>query len=208
MWFLDWPTFLAFITACFFLAIVPGPTVTLIVANALARGPMAGLMTVLGAQIAILLMVIVVALGLQAVIGFMSWAFFWVKLAGAAYLFWIGYKMITNRGGLSFDEKSRVISFRQSISQGFWVTMSNPKALLFLGAFLPQFIDVSAPAAPQVILLGLCTMAVFTFFDGIYALAAGNTRRFLTVARLSIANKVSGTLLILGGAWLALQQKS
>ena len=131
MWFLDWPTFLAFITACFFLAIVPGPTVTLIVANALARGPMAGLMTVLGAQIAILLMVIVVALGLQAVIGFMSWAFFWVKLAGAAYLFWIGYKMITNRGGLSFDEKSRVINFRQSVSQGFWVTMSNPKALLF-----------------------------------------------------------------------------
>ncbi len=74
--------FFAFITACLFLAIVPGPTVTLIVANALARGPIAGLLTVLGAQIAVFLMVIVVALGLQAVIGFMSWAFFWVKLVG------------------------------------------------------------------------------------------------------------------------------
>jgi threonine/homoserine/homoserine lactone efflux protein len=153
-------------------------------------------------------MVIIVALGLQAVIGFMSWAFFWVKLAGAIYLFWLGYKMITNQGGLSFDEKTQVTNLKQSIGQGFWVTMSNPKALLFLGAFLPQFINVDAPAAPQVILLGLCTMAVFTIFDGIYALAASSTRRFLTDARLSIVNKLSGTLLILGGAWLALQRKS
>ena len=207
MFLLDWPTFLGFMTACFFLAIVPGPTVTLIVANALARGPIAGLMTVLGAQVAIFLMIVVVALGLQSVIGFMSWAFFWIKLAGALYLFWIGFKMITNRGGLTFDEKSQVSNFKQSMSQGFWVTMSNPKALLFLGAFLPQFIDPAVAAAPQVIGLGLLTMLVFTLFDSIYALAAGNTRRFLTEARLSVANKISGTLLIVGGAWLALQRK-
>jgi len=198
---------IAFISACFFLAIVPGPTVTLIVANALARGPVAGLLTVLGAQIAIFLMIIVVALGLQAVIGFMSWAFFWVKLAGAAYLFWIGFKMITNRAGLAFDEKSSVKSARQSVMQGFVVTMSNPKALLFLGAFLPQFIEPSVAAAPQVISLGLITMLVFTLFDGIYAVAAGNTRKFLTQSRLSVVNRLSGTLLIVGGAWLALQRK-
>ncbi|MFT6659193.1 LysE family translocator [Maritalea sp.] len=197
----------AFISACFFLAIVPGPTVTLIVANALARGPIAGLLTVLGAQIAIFLMVIVVALGLQAVIGFMSWAFFWVKLVGAAYLLWIGFKMITNRSGLSFDDKTSVKGVGKSIVQGFVVTMSNPKALLFLGAFLPQFIEPSAAAAPQVIGLGLITMLVFTVFDGIYAVAAGNTRKFLTQQRLSTVNKISGSLLIVGGTWLALQRK-
>lgn len=199
--------FIAFITACFFLAIVPGPTVTLIVANALARGPVAGLLTVLGAQMAIFLMVIVVALGLQAVIGFMSWAFFWVKLVGAAYLLWIGYKMITNRSGLVFDENTSVKSGRQSVVQGFVVTMSNPKALLFLGAFLPQFIEPSAAAAPQVIGLGLITMLVFTVLDSIYAVAAGGTRKFLTHQRLSFVNKISGSLLIVGGAWLALQRK-
>lgn len=197
----------AFITACFLLAIVPGPTVTLIVANALSRGPAAGLFTVLGAQLAFVIMIVIVALGLQAVIGFMSWAFFWVKLAGALYLFWIGFKMIASRSGLSFDEKSQVKSIRQSIAQGFFVTLSNPKALLFLGAFLPQFIDLNTSAAPQVLGLGLITMAVFSFFDCIYALAAGNTGRFLTQTRLSIVNKVSGTMLIIGGAWLALQQK-
>lgn len=199
--------FIAFISACFFLAIVPGPTVTLIVANALARGPLAGLLTVLGAQIAIFLMVIIVALGLQAVIGFMSWAFFWVKLAGAAYLLWIGFKMITNSAGLAFDEESSVKTAKQSIVQGFAVTVSNPKALLFLGAFLPQFIEPTAATAPQVIGLGLITMMVFTIFDGVYAVAAGNTRKFLTKQRLSLVNKISGSLLIIGGAWLALQRK-
>ncbi|MGJ8529693.1 LysE family translocator [Maritalea sp.] len=198
----------AFVTACFFLAIVPGPSVTLIVANSLSRGPAAGLWTVLGAQLAVFIMVVIVAIGLEAVIGFMSSAFFWVKLAGALYLFWIGFKMITNRSGLSFDENSQIKSSRQSVAQGFFVTLSNPKALLFLGAFLPQFIDPNTSAAPQVLMLGLITMGVFTFFDSIYALAAGNTRRFLTQTRLSIVNKISGTLLIIGGAWLALQQKS
>jgi len=199
--------FIAFISACFFLAIVPGPTVTLIVANALSRGPIAGLFTILGAQIAVFLMVVVVALGLQAVIGFMSWAFFWVKLVGAAYLLWIGFKMITSRSGSAFDDKSSAKSAGQSVIQGFAVTMSNPKALLFLGAFLPQFIDPSSPTAPQVIGLGLITMLVFTIFDGIYALAAGNTRLLLTDHRLSIVNKVSGSLLIVGGLWLAIQRK-
>ncbi len=85
--------------------------------------------------------------------------------------------------------------------------MSNPKALLFLGAFLPQFIEPAAAAAPQVISLGLVTMLVFTVLDSIYAVAAGGTRKFLTQQRLSIVNKISGSLLILGGAWLALQRK-
>jgi len=207
MMMLEPSAFITFISACFFLAIVPGPTVTLIVANALSRGPIAGLFTILGAQIAIFLMVVVVALGLQAVIGFMSWAFFWVKLVGAAYLLWIGFKMITSRAGLTFDEKSSTKSAGQSIVQGFTVTMSNPKALLFLGAFLPQFIDPTGPTAPQVIGLGLITMLVFTIFDSIYALAAGNTRKFLTTSRLSFVNRVSGSILIIGGMWLALQRK-
>jgi len=204
----DPATLLTFISACVLLAIVPGPTVTLIVANALARGPLAGILTVLGAQIAILLMVVIVALGLEVVIGMMSWAFFYIKLAGAAYLLWLGFRMITNRAGLDFSGKSDVRSLKDSIIQGFVVTLSNPKALLFLGAFLPQFIDPTGNSTAQVLVLGLITTSVFAFLDCIYAVAAGQTRRFLTESRLSIANRIAGSLLIVGGVWLALQRKA
>ena len=67
-------TLLAYIAACFVLAIVPGPTVTVIISSSLARGTKAGLMNILGTQIGMLTMVVVVAFGLEAVIGFMGWA--------------------------------------------------------------------------------------------------------------------------------------
>ncbi|MGN6102877.1 MAG: LysE family transporter, partial [Devosia sp.] len=75
------PTLLAYAAACFVLAVVPGPTVTVIVASSLARGTRAGLMNVLGTQAGMLSMVLVVAFGLEAVVAFVGWAFDWIKLA-------------------------------------------------------------------------------------------------------------------------------
>ena len=88
----------AFSTACFLLAIVPGPTVSAIVAQSLSRGTSAGLAVLLGTQLANLSMIVVVALGMQAIVAFMGWAFDWVKLIGAAYLIWIGYSMLRSTG--------------------------------------------------------------------------------------------------------------
>ena len=77
-------TLLTYAAASLLLAIVPGPTVTVIIASSLARGTRAGLMNILGTQIGMLSMVLVVAFGLEAVVAFMGWAFDWIKLAGAA----------------------------------------------------------------------------------------------------------------------------
>ena len=90
---LDLTTLIPYLGACFLLAIVPGPTVTVILANSLARGTLAGLSIVVGTQIGLIGMILVVALGLQAVIGFMAFAFDWIKLAGAAYLIWLGFNI-------------------------------------------------------------------------------------------------------------------
>ena len=103
-------TLLAYVAACFLFTLVPGPSVTVVVANSLARGTKAGLLTILGTEIAMLSMIFVVALGLQAVMTAVSSAFTIIKLAGAAYLVWIGWKMFTSSGHLDFDRRAESLS--------------------------------------------------------------------------------------------------
>ena len=85
----DLAILIPYLGACLLLAIVPGPTVTVIVANSLSRGTGAGLAIVAGTQAGFLVMTLVVALGMQALVAFMGAAFDWIKLIGAAYLIWL-----------------------------------------------------------------------------------------------------------------------
>jgi threonine/homoserine/homoserine lactone efflux protein len=194
--------------ACFILAIVPGPTVTVIVANSLARGTKAGLMNIAGTQIGMLSMVVIVAFGLEAVVNFMAWAFDWVKLAGAAYLVWIGFKMLRSDGTLPQGEKTAARTPLQDAVQGFLVIWSNPKALIFLGALLPQFVDRTQPAFMQIIVLGLIFMLLASTTDCLYAVLAGRARGLLSTARVRLVSRVSGLILMAGGVWLALQKRA
>lgn len=198
----------AYLGACFLLAIVPGPTVTVIIANALARGTLAGLAIILGTQIGLITMIGVVAIGLQGLISFMGWAFDWIKLAGAAYLVWLGFKMLRSEGKLGTAEAVKVRSYWAIVLEGFFVIWANPKALLFFGAFLPQFVDLSAPTFPQIMLLGLFFMIVAGSTDAIYAVIAGRARHLLSTGRIKLVNRVSGAILMAGGLWLALQRRA
>lgn len=201
-------TLTAYLGACFLLAIVPGPTVTVIIANALARGTMAGLAIVLGTQIGLITMIAVVAIGLQGVISFMGWAFDWIKLAGAAYLVWLGFKMLRSEGALGSAEAVATKSYWRIVVEGFFVIWANPKALLFFGAFLPQFVDLSAPTFPQIMILGVFFMVVAGSTDAIYAVIAGRARHMLSTARVKLLNRFSGAILMAGGVWLALQRRA
>ena len=199
---------LTYVMACFILAIVPGPTVTVIVANSLARGTKAGLMNIAGTQIGMLSMVVIVAFGLEAVVNFMAWAFDWVKLAGAAYLVWIGFKMLRSDGTLPQGEKTAARTPLQDAVQGFLVIWSNPKALIFLGALLPQFVDRTQPAFMQIIVLGLIFMLLASTTDCLYAVLAGRARGLLSTARVRLVSRVSGLILMAGRVWLALQKRA
>jgi threonine/homoserine/homoserine lactone efflux protein len=201
-------TLIPYLGACFLLAIVPGPTVTVIIANALARGTWAGLAIVLGTQIGVATMILVVAFGMQAMVAFMGWAFDWIKLAGAAYLIWLGYKMLRSKGDLGTAEAQKNKSFTSLVVEGFFVIWANPKALIFFGAFLPQFVDVSAPTFSQIALLGLFFMIVAGSTDAIYAVVAGQARGLLSMARVRLVSRVSGLILMAGGVWLALQKRA
>lgn len=202
---------LAVALASFVIVIVPGPTVTVIIANSIRSGAGAGLANVAGTQAGLVIMLVIVALGLETVVAFMAHAFVWLKYAGAAYLIWLGVKLLRSDGDIG--DVKRVRAPRSGYFwQGFLVIWSNPKALLFFGAFIPQFIDPSPQAALstfwQTMVLGIVFMVVATVFDSLYALVAGRAGKMLTRGRVRIVEKLSGLFLIGGGIWLATLRKA
>ncbi len=189
--------------ACFLAAVVPGPTVTLIVANSLTYGSRAGLLNVAGAQLALALLLGVLLVGLASVIETMGWWFDWLRLAGAAYLVWLGWRLLRSSGGL--DRPGGTAPPRGGFFlQGFFVMLSNPKVLLFFGAFIPQFVDPRGDPVAQVALLGVTAMAVATISDGGYAVLTGRAGTLLARRHIRRISRASGLCLIGGGVWLAL----
>lgn len=198
---------LPYMLACLLFAVIPGPSVSVVIANSLAGGTRAGLFTILGTALSMISMVFVVAVGLEAVMTFVSGAFEIIKLVGAAYLVWIGYKMFRSSGKLEMAAGDRLPVGRY-VWQGALTNWSNPKTLLFLSAFLPQFVDLSRPAFGQIMTLGVICLVVAAMSDSVYALAAGQARHLLTAARVRLVNRVSGAVLMAGGVWLALQKRA
>jgi homoserine/homoserine lactone efflux protein len=195
--------YLAYVAACLLITIIPGPTVTLIVANSLAHGARAGLLNVAGTQIGLGLMMLVLIVGLSSIIATMGVWFDWLRFAGAAYLVWLGWKLLGSSGSLD-DPESAVAPRGGFVTQGFLVLMGNPKALLWFGAFIPQFVDPTTNYISQVVLLGLTAMATAALTDGAYAVLAGGARSALSRSRVRTINRIGGLCLIGGGAWLAL----
>jgi len=195
--------YLAYIVACFVIAVIPGPTVTVIVANSLAHGTRAGLLNVAGTQLALALMMLILIVGLTSVIAAMEWLFAWLRLAGALYLLYIGWKLLRAPDALA-DAAKAAAPRGGFFLQGFLVLMSNPKALFWFGAFIPQFVDPKGNYVAQIALLGVTAMAVALVSDGAYAVLTGRAGAFLSRKRIRIVSRVSGTFLIGGGLWLAL----
>jgi threonine/homoserine/homoserine lactone efflux protein len=195
--------YIAYVIACVIVAVVPGPMVTLVLANGLTHGRRAALLNVAGAQLAMALMMGVLVAGLAVVVETMGWWFDWLRLIGAAYLVWLGIKLLRSSGDLGAGTRPPAPRGGFFL-QGFLVMLSNPKVLLFFGAFIPQFVDPRGDAGEQVVLLGATAMAVATFSDGAYALLAAQAGTWLSRTRVRLAAQLSGLTLIGGGVWLAL----
>lgn len=203
---IDLSAYLTYLAACVALVIVPGPTVTVIIANSLRHGSRAGLANVAGTQAGLAVMLAVLALGLQAVIATVGALFDVLKLLGAAYLIYLGVKLWRGGGTLPGIEDAPTVR-RSFFWQGVAVIASNPKALLFFGAFIPQFVDPAGAVMAQTLLLGATFMVVATVLDGAYALLAGRAARHLTNRRVRVLEIVGGSALIGGGLALALSRR-
>ena len=198
--------YLAYCLAVAILVLIPGPVVTLVVANSLRHGSRTGLVTVAGAGIGNALLLAATAIGLITFFTLLRHIFEVVRWAGALYLIWLGIKAWRSHGaqGAAFSQAAER-SWHSAFLQGFLVAITNPKALVFYVAFLPQFVDPKLPLGPQLLILTGTMIVIGLLFDASYALLAGRARNWLTApGRLRLQRRISGTLLIGVGCTLLL----
>ena len=190
-----------FIIASFLVVVVPGPTVGLIIANSLKSGMRAGILNVVGTQLGLIVLILLLALGFKAISPFLEDVISIVRVIGAIYLMTLGYLSFTSKS--LTDNSKKIKKFdKKYILQGLIVILSNPKAFLFLGAFIPQFIDINQPIGSQIIYFGILFMIVGAIFDGMYAVAFGKFREIIINKYINILNKLGGSLLFFVGLML------
>ena len=205
--FIEFSVLLTFVLASIAILVVPGPSVTIIVANSLRGGVKAGFLSIAGTQAGLVILLILLALGLEALTTTLAFVFDWIRLAGAAYLIWLGYKLLRSNGDLRATDVS---AQKQGTYfwNGFIVILTNPKVLFFFGAFLPQFIDPAGNAALQTLILGGIFMVLATILDGLYAIAAARTGALLTKRNVRAVEIAGGSFMVGGGLWLGLSRGS
>ena len=191
---------LYFVIASFLIVIVPGPTVSLIIANSLKSGVKAGLLNVFGTQVGVLILLFLLALGFEIVSPFLEVIIKYVRTLGAIYLISLGIIAIKSDIDLN---KGQVTKFeRKYFLQGLLVILTNPKIFLFLGAFIPQFINIEEPVSYQIIYFGIIFIIVATIFDSSYALVFGKFREIIASKYIKILNQIGGFILIFVGIWM------
>jgi len=173
-------TIALFVGAAMVLLIIPGPAVLYIVARSVEQGRRAGVVSAAGVAAGSLVHVVGAALGLSAILMSSATAFTTVKLAGAAYLFYLGLRSLLSGRAPRDAATVAPASLRRVFAQGVVVNILNPKVALFFFAFLPQFVDPArGPVAAQILLLGCLYAVLSVSSDSMYALLAGTASGWL-----------------------------
>jgi threonine/homoserine/homoserine lactone efflux protein len=162
----------AFALASLVLAATPGPGVVYIVTRSVAQGRRAGLMSVAGVALGNLGNAMGASLGLAALLAVSSVAFTVVKLAGAAYLLYLGWRALRPSAIAPVDAGFAPPEAGRILREGFVVALLNPKTALFFAAFLPQFMDPAASAFLQSAAFGAAFVLIAASTDTAYVLAA------------------------------------
>lgn len=200
-------TLLAFALAGIVLVLIPGPSVLFIVGRALAHGRRAALLSVAGNTAGVSVLIVIVALGYGAVAARSVEVFTVLKLAGAAYLVYLGVQTFRHRGDLAAALAAPASPVEGRLFfHGVLVGVTNPKALVFFGAVLPQFVDVSAAsAAGQMLVLGLLFALIAAVLDSAWGLVAGAARDWFATSpgRLRFVGGTGGLMMIGLGVGLA-----
>ncbi|MGB3212285.1 MAG: LysE family translocator [Desulforhopalus sp.] len=195
--------FIAFVLATAIMIALPGPSVLLTVAHSISFGWKCGIVTVAGATMGIAVQLIIAAIGLTSLLNVVAQAFEWIRWAGAVYLIYLGIKQWRSANDLLYYEKSSV-SKKNLFFQGLVITIPNPKSLIFIAAFLPQFINTANPIGVQFVII-VPTFLLITFtVTSLWALAAGKGSKFLRSHKaLKVVSRTSGGLMVAAGLGLA-----
>ncbi|CDN61721.1 LysE family translocator [Burkholderia cenocepacia] len=174
-----------FVFAVFLLNVTPGPDTAYIVGRSVAQGRGAGLMSAFGISAGCCVHALACAFGLTALLAASATAFTVIKLVGAAYLIYLGVRMIIAKqagapSGAAAAQAAAAKPLRQLFMQGFWTNVLNPKVVLFFVSFFPQFVSADSPHKAWAFLtLGAVFVAMSTVWTSLVAWVAGSvTQRF------------------------------
>jgi threonine/homoserine/homoserine lactone efflux protein len=196
-----------FALAALALLLIPGPSVLYVVTQSAEQGRVAGLASVAGIHAGTLVHVAAAAAGISALVLASAVAFTTVKLAGAAYLIYVGIRRLLDRSPEA-DVEPRRAPLRALFFRGALVNVLNPKTALFFLAFLPQFVDTARGGVWfQVVVLGVLFIALGLISDSLYALAGGYIGGLLRRRRTAM-RYASGTIYIGLGTAAALAKRS
>ena len=190
----DSSTLVAFLVTCWVFVVIPGPSVLFVISRGVALGRRAALLTVVGNTLGVVLLVVLVAAGVGAVVERSILAYEVIRIGGALYIAYLGVQALRHRRSLATVlDATAVRSSRQVVREGFIVGVTNPKAIVFYTAVLPQFVNRDgAPVPVQLIALGLILAVIALVSDSMWAVLAGSARRWLA-ARPHRLERLGGT---------------
>lgn len=195
---------MAFLAINLMTSLAPGPSTMAAMNAGLSHGPRAA-WCLLGLQLALLVQLLVVALGAGALLLASEMAFEVLRWGGAAYLIWLGGNQLF-RGLFSEQDGGALPEDRRAdglLWHGMLVNFSNPKAILFMAALVPQFIDGRQPLWPQYAVIAVTMCGVDTLIMGAYAALAARLRPWLEIPRLvRWRNMAFGSLFVIFGVVL------
>ncbi len=199
--------YLAFVVATAIMIALPGPSVLLAVAHGVSFGWRRALATVVGETMGIAVQLAVAVIGMSSLLNFFARAFELLRWAGSAYLVYLGIKLWRDARG-TLEPGTSPASKGNLLIQGLVITLPNPKSLIFIAAFLPQFIDPTRPLGPQFAAIIPTFLAITLTVTSAWAVLAGSARGFLK-SRDAVAwvLRVSGGLMVLSGLGLALARR-
>jgi threonine/homoserine/homoserine lactone efflux protein len=202
-------TFIPFLIAALVLALTPGPGMAYVVACTVAGGRQEGLASCLGTGLGGMLHVLAAALGLSLLLAQSAMAFGLVKYVGAAYLIYLGARMLMHKTTPATAGPVSARGARRAFLEGIVVEALNVKTALFFLAFLPQFTTAGQPLAAQLVMLGSVCVALNTLADVVAVLAAHRLLKSQAAraSRARLLTRVSGLTLMGLGAWLALAKR-
>ena len=202
--------FVTFLIAATILALTPGPGIAYVIARTVAGGRKEGLASCLGTGVGGMLHVLAAALGISLLIAQSALAFSLVKYVGAAYLIYLGIRMLLRRSGEAQSVKVTPEGSRKAFVEGVLVEALNVKTALFFLAFLPQFVSPSESLVSQLVVLGTICVALNTLVDVVAVLLAHRLLRSdaMREARARMLTRVSGVTMLGLGAYLAFAKRS
>ncbi|REG87016.1 LysE family translocator [Marinomonas pollencensis] len=198
---------ITFFIAIFVFSVTPGPGVFAIIARSMVQGAKRSIGLCVGMALSDIVYLVMACYGLAAIAAQWETAFLVVRYLGAAYLIYLGWKMWTasvgSAGNTSQQKSEKKLD---GFFQGFMISASNPKVIVFYIAFLPNFIDVTALHGADIVLASVIAFSALLLGLSVIAIGASQARRYMKSEKaMKGLNRSAGSIMALAGGYLGLK---